>query len=91
MWKGKLLSMAGRTQLIRSVLSNLPTYFLSLFRIPDVVAKRSICMQKRFFWGGNDEVRKLVTVSWKSMEALKEFGGLGLTNIHLKNLGLLSK
>nr|KAJ0222802.1 hypothetical protein LSAT_V11C200073610 [Lactuca sativa] len=33
-WKAKTLSFGGRVTLIRSVLGNLPTYYLSLFKAP---------------------------------------------------------
>ena len=39
-WKRLYLFKGGRVTLIRSTLSNLPTYFLSLFPIPAVVANR---------------------------------------------------
>ena len=39
-WKMLYLSKGGRVTLIKSTLSNLPTYFLSLFSIPASVAKR---------------------------------------------------
>ena len=37
-WKRLYLSKGGRVTLIKSTLSNLPTYFLSLFPIPAAVA-----------------------------------------------------
>ena len=37
-WKLLYLSKGGRVTLIKSTLSNLPTYFLSLSPIPTVVA-----------------------------------------------------
>ena len=37
-WKKLYLSKGGRVTLIKSTLSNLPTYFLSLFPIPASVA-----------------------------------------------------
>ena len=37
-WKRLDLSKGGRVTLIKSTLSNLPTYFLSLFPIPAAVA-----------------------------------------------------
>ena len=40
-WKRLYLSKGGRLTLIKSTLSNLPTYFLSLFPIPAAVAKRA--------------------------------------------------
>ena len=39
-WKCLYLSNGGRVTLIKSTLSNLPTYFLSLFPIPASVANR---------------------------------------------------
>lgn len=38
-WKRKLLSFGGRLTLIKSVLSSLPSYYLSLFKIPSSVAR----------------------------------------------------
>ena len=39
-WEKLYLSKGGRVTLIKSTLSNLPTYFLSLFPIPASVANR---------------------------------------------------
>jgi hypothetical protein len=39
-WKGKLLSAGGRLVLINSVLSILPMFMMSFFRIPKGVLKR---------------------------------------------------
>jgi hypothetical protein len=39
-WKRVYLSKGGRVTLIKSTLSNMPTYMLSLFPIPAYVAKR---------------------------------------------------
>ena len=45
LWKGKTLSRVGRLTLIKSVLNNLLMYYLNLFKIPKIVAKRLIQMQ----------------------------------------------
>jgi hypothetical protein len=39
-WKQMYLSKGGRLTLIKSTLSNILTYYLSLFQIPRKVAKR---------------------------------------------------
>jgi hypothetical protein len=47
-WKRSYLSKGGRVALIKSTLSNLPTYLLSLFPIPADVAKRIEKIQRDF-------------------------------------------
>ena len=47
-WKRIYFSKGGRLTLIRSTLSNLPTYFLSLFPIPADVATRIEKIQRNF-------------------------------------------
>ena len=39
-WKRLYLSKGGRLTLLKSTLSSIPTYFLSLFTIPKAVAAR---------------------------------------------------
>ena len=40
MWKRQYISKGGRITLIRSTLSNLPIYFMSVFQLPRVVRMR---------------------------------------------------
>jgi hypothetical protein len=47
-WKRMYLSKDGRISLIKSTLSNLPTYLLSLLPIPASVAKRTESIQCNF-------------------------------------------
>ena len=47
-WKRLYLSKGGRFTLLKSTLSSLPTYFLSLFTIPKVVAVRMERIQRNF-------------------------------------------
>jgi hypothetical protein len=57
------LSKGGRVTLIKSTLSNLPTYFLSTFSIPASVANRIEKLQRDFLWGGIGEEFKYHLVS----------------------------
>ena len=50
-WKRLYLSKGGRLTLLRSTLSSLPMYFLSLFTIPKAVAARMESIQRNFLWG----------------------------------------
>ena len=51
-WKRMYLSKGGKVTLIKSTLSNLPTYMMSLFPIPALMAKRIEKIQRDFLWGG---------------------------------------
>ncbi|XP_065618459.1 uncharacterized protein LOC136062819 [Quercus suber] len=51
-WKRMYLSKGGKVTLIKSSLSSLPTYFLSLFPLPSKVAKRMEKLQRDFLWNG---------------------------------------
>jgi hypothetical protein len=47
-WKRMYLSKGGRLTLIKSMISNMPTYYLSLFQIPVRMAKRVEKIQRYF-------------------------------------------
>ena len=47
-WKRLYLSKGGRLTLLKSTLSSLPTYYLSLFTIPVAVADRLERIQRKF-------------------------------------------
>jgi hypothetical protein len=54
-WKRMYLSKGGRVTLIKSTLTNLPTYLLSLFPIPANVPNRIEKLQRDILWGGIGE------------------------------------
>ncbi|KAG2688943.1 hypothetical protein I3760_09G116800 [Carya illinoinensis] len=78
-WKRLYLSKGGRITLIKSTLSNLPTYFLSLFPIPASVA------------GGLGEEFKFHLVKWEHVCCPISGGGLGIRNLKNFNRALLGK
>ena len=50
-WKKLYLSKGERLTLLKSTLSSLPTYYLSLFTIPSHVANKIEKLQRDFLWG----------------------------------------
>jgi hypothetical protein len=69
--------------LIKSTLSNLPTYYLFLFPIPIGVAIRLKKLQQDFLWGGINEEFRFYLFSWSKICSLKQTGGLGLKKLDL--------
>jgi len=43
-WKGRYISMTGRICLIKSILSSIPLFYLSLFKLPSTVLKKIVCL-----------------------------------------------
>ena len=74
-WNQKILSMAGKVTLINSVLTALPIYLLSFFKIPQRVVLKLVSLQRNFLWGGSHELKKIAWVKWDVICLPKEDGG----------------
>ena len=90
-WKCLYLSKGGRLTLLKSTLSSFPTYFLSLFIIPKVVAARLERIQRNFLWGSSEGSFKYPLVAWDKVCSPIEMGGLGIRNVLSFNQDLLRK
>ena len=91
LWKRQYISKGRRITLIKSTLSSMPLYQLSLFRTPKIVARRLEKLQRDFLWGRGNMERKAHLVNWEMVCAGKEKGGLGLRKLVLLNKALLGK
>ena len=58
LWKRRYISKEGRLTLIKSTLSNMPIYTMSMFRIPKRVKSRLEKIQWHFLWGGGNQDKK---------------------------------
>ncbi|KAL9665841.1 hypothetical protein QQ045_000162 [Rhodiola kirilowii] len=90
-WKCSNLSMAGRLVLVKAVLSNLPVYYASLFKMPVQVVAQLERLQRSFLWGSSDKGRKIHYVKWEKVQKPKPFGGLGIQGMAEKNSSLLAR
>ena len=90
-WKKAYLSLGGKITLIQSCLSHIPSYFLSLFKIPVSIASKIEKMQRDFLWSGAGEGKKDHLIRWEVVGRLKELGGLGFGKTFMRNIALLGK
>ncbi|GKE23085.1 hypothetical protein Tco_1434597 [Tanacetum coccineum] len=88
-WKASLLSIGGRLTLIKSVLESLGIYYLSIFRAPESVLNDWERIRSNFFWGGNQDGKKMTWV--KGSIILNSYDNRGLNIGSLKAFNPLLK
>ena len=76
-WKKLYLCKGGCLTLLKSTLSSMPTYFMSLFPIPAKVARRIELLQRNFLWDGLGEIYKHHLVAWNKVCSPIAQGGFG--------------
>jgi hypothetical protein len=83
-WKRKLLAYSGREVLVKTVLSAMPTHFLTIYKLPKW-AERDIDRYRRsFLWHGDDPDKVKgghCLVKWKVCTRPKKLGGLGIKDL----------
>jgi hypothetical protein len=84
-WGNKYVSLGGRIVLINVVLSAIPIFYLSFFKLPVKVWKEIVRIQREFLWGGLSKRRKVCWVRWEDICRTKKEGGLGIRDICLVN------
>lgn len=90
-WRKFNLSRGGRSTLCKSVLSNLPTYYMSLFLMPEKVISILERIMRNFFWEGHKGSKINHLVKWNLVIKPRIDEGLGFGGLKAKNLALLAK
>jgi ribonuclease HI len=80
-WKASLLSIAGRMQLVKSVIQGMLVHTMTIYSWPISLLRDLERWIKNFIWSGDITKKKLVTVSWKKVCAPLEEGGLGIRSL----------
>ncbi|XP_074277777.1 uncharacterized protein LOC141601399 [Silene latifolia] len=88
-WGAKHLSYAGRLVLVRTVLSQLHSYWARIFLLPKGIIHKVECICRAYLWSGSEEHHKVPAVSWDTCCLPKIYGGLGIDNCHMRNIAML--
>lgn len=83
-WKGRFLNKAARLKLLNSVLTPMPTYFLTAFAPKKWLIKRLERIRRSFLWKGLSQTqRECSLVRKEKVKHPKKLGGLGLLDLEL--------
>ena len=75
-WTAKKLSYAGRTQLIKTVLFGVQSYWAQLFIIPAKIIKVIEGLCRSYLWSGVGDVIKTALIAWEKVCCPKSEGGI---------------
>ncbi|XP_058747108.1 uncharacterized protein LOC131620105 [Vicia villosa] len=66
-WIGSMLSIGGRVALINSVLTNLPIYYMSFYKLPKKVVEDMVRIQRNFLWHNAAERNGVEWIGWRTI------------------------
>ncbi|GJT73883.1 auxin efflux carrier [Tanacetum coccineum] len=89
-WKNKSLSIAGRLQLIHSVIASLHVYWASMFVLPSRVLLDIEQSMRGFLWCQGKMRKGKSKVAWEDVCLPKNEGGLGVKRLDIFNKALMS-
>lgn len=87
----KFMSAAAKEVLIKSVAQALPTYIMSVFKLPLGLCDDLTSIIHGFWWGAENGKRKTAWVAWRDLTLEKSCGGLGFKDLRLFNQTMLER
>ena len=90
-WKEKLLSYGGREVLLKSIIQAIPSYAMSVFKLPKQICSAITSAMSKYWWGDDDLKKHMHWFAWWKICVPKERGGMGFRDLHCFNLALLAK
>jgi len=90
-WKEKLLTKAGKEVLIKSVVQAIPTYAMSIFKLPVSICRAIERHIASFWWQKGDAQRGTHWKNWEVLKTRKDEGGMGFKDLLIFNRAMLGK
>lgn len=77
-WSTRLLSYAGRLQLIKSVVFGIANFWMQIFPLPKKVIAHIEGHCRRFLWTGKDTASRKAHISWDHTCDMRATGGMNI-------------
>jgi hypothetical protein len=88
----KFLSQAEKLELVNSIFTALPTFYMCTLKIPATIIKQIDIYIKHCLWRGNDiNSKKALVAAWSMIVTPKPNRGLGVLKLEIQNETLLLK
>jgi hypothetical protein len=76
---------------MKAVLQAIPTYTISVFKLPKTLCQWINTLFSKFWWGHKRNDSKIVWLKWSKMGLAKKKKGLGYRDLEPFNMALLDK
>lgn len=86
------LSQAGKLQMVNSVFSSLPTFYMCTFQLHSTIREQVDKYRKHCLWRGADNNNRInAKTAWSMVAMPKSNGGLGVLDLQCQNDALMLK
>jgi hypothetical protein len=85
------MSLGAHIVLLNSVFNTIPIFYISYLKIPTIVSKKIHRIQREFLWGSRRGQKRISWIKWDVLCLPKKKGGLGVRDVHVVNISLLTK
>ena len=90
-WCENYMSSASKEILIKAVAQAIPTYVMSVFKLPAAICDDLTKLIRQYWWGVEKGKRKMAWLAWDKMIMPKCKGGIGFRDMRAYNQALLAK
>jgi hypothetical protein len=90
-WNEKYMSAAAKEALIKSVAQSISNHAMSVFKFPAGLCDDMSNIIRDFWWGDEEDKKKVHWMSWDKMAKPKSQGGMGFKDLRMFNQALLAR
>ena len=84
-WSEQFMSIGNKEILIKVVARAIPTYIMSVFRLPVSVCDELTKMMRQYWWGVKNGKKSMAWLNWDKLRLPKNKGGMGFRDMRAFN------